>query len=714
MTQIHHRTCNICEAMCGLVMEHDGDKVLSIRGDENDSFSGGHICPKAVALNDIHEDPDRLRRPQRRAGDRWSDCSWDEAMGTIAERVVDIQQRHGNNAVAIYVGNPTVHNFSTLLFGVSLLEGLRTQNRFSATSVDQLPHMLASLKMFGHQLLLPVPDVDRCETMLMLGANPLVSNGSLMTAPNIKKRLTALTRRGKLVVIDPRFTETAKLANVHHYIRPGSDGLLLAALCHELYATDRVRPGRLEAFTHGIESLREIVKPFTPDAVAGPTGIAAKEIRGIAKALSDSPRPCVYGRVGVCTQRFGGLNGWLVNALNVLLGSLDAVGGMMFTRPAVDLVSLGARIGQQGHFDKGRSRVRGLPEFNGEYPVVTLADEITTPGDGQIRALITMAGNPVLSTPNGQQLDKALGQLEFMASIDIYRNETTRHADYILAPTSQLEQSHYDLAFHMLAVRNTAKYSAPLFAPPPDSKADWQILLELSTRIMVQRGGTGAGVLGKLATMGLGKLGPDGVLNQLLRWGSYGKGLFGDGLDLQTLKDAPSGIDFGALEPCLPDRLYTSDKFIELVPSEITRDMARLEAELDNQPNGTLMLIGRRQLRTNNSWLHNTLRMVKGRNRCTLIMHSDDAASRGLQHGADVVIETRVGTVTAPLHVTDDIMPGVVSLPHGFGHDKEGMKLEIAERHAGVSVNDLTDDSLHCDLTGTAALNGVPVDVRMA
>ena len=446
--------------MCGVIIEHDGGRVLDIRGDDDDPLSHGHICPKAVALKDLHEDADRLRKPQRRIGDRWEDVTWEEAFGDIAERAARIQREHGKDAMGIYVGNPTVHNTGALLGGIGLFESLGTFNRFSATSVDQLPHMLASLEMFGHQLMMPVPDVDRSSYLLMLGANPLVSNGSIMTAPGIKRRLRELQRRGgKLVVVDPRRTETAAMASEHLFIRPGTDGLFLAALAQVLYAEDRLKPGRLRPLTRGFDDLRGLVAPFTPEAVAGPTGIDAVAIRRIARDLAEAERPCVYGRMGICTQRFGGVNAWLVNALNVLLGSLDQVGGMMFTKPAIDLVKVGTLIGQQGHFAKGYSRISGLPEFNGEYPAVVLAEEIATPGEGQIRGLITLAGNPVLSVPNGRRLDSALGELDLMVSIDLYRNETTRHAHYILPPISPLESGPYDLALHAFTVRNTSAWS---------------------------------------------------------------------------------------------------------------------------------------------------------------------------------------------------------------------------------------------------------------
>jgi anaerobic selenocysteine-containing dehydrogenase len=708
----HHRTCNLCEAMCGLVIEHDGARVQSIRADEDDVLSRGHICPKAVALQDIHEDPDRLRAPQRRGERGWESCDWESALDTCAARIAEIQERHGPSSVAVYFGNPTAHNTGALLYSLFLMAVLKTKNRFSATSCDQLPHMLAGLEMFGHQVLMPVPDVDRTDYLLMLGANPIVSGGSIMSAPGFKKRIGALHQRGgRLVVVDPRRTETAALADRHVPIRPGTDGLFLAALVRTLFDEGLARPGRLATFTDGIDELREHVRPFTPEAVAASTGIDAAVIRDIARSFAAAPRAACYGRVGMCTQRFGGLNAWLVNALNVVTGNLDRAGGMMFGRPAVDLVRAATLFGESGHFDVWKSRVRGLPEFGGELPAFALAEEIETPGDGRIRALITVAGNPVLSTPAGAQLGAALDKLDFMVSLDLYRNETTCHAHYILPPTSQLEQGHYDLALLAFAVRNTAKYSPPLFAPPAGAKADWQILVELGSRILGRRGSLWSPVA-RLARAGLTRLGPEGALDFFLRRGPYGKS---HGLDLARLQAEPHGVDLGPLEACLPRRLNTPRKRIRLVPPRLAVDLARLEATLDERPGrGELLLIGRRQLRTNNSWLHNSLRMVKGQDRCTLLMHPDDAAARGLVSGQRVGVRSRVGRVVAPLQLSDAMMRGVVSLPHGFGHALPGVGLAVASRHAGVSVNDLTDPALYDELSGTAALNGVPVDVGAA
>jgi anaerobic selenocysteine-containing dehydrogenase len=711
---LHFRTCNLCEAMCGIAIEVEGGAIRSIRGDADDPFSRGHICPKAVALQDVHSDPDRLRLPLRRVGSGWEEISWDQALALAANRLASIQGLHGRNAVAVYQGNPMVHNHGALLFAQLLVRTLRTRSCFSATSVDQLPHMLASLLMFGHQLLLPVPDIDRTGFLLMLGANPLVSNGSLMTAPGVEKRLKAIRARGgRIVVVDPRRTETAALADRHLAIRPGADAFLLLAILHTLFAEGRLRPGRLDSFSDGLRTIAAAVKPFPPEAVSEATGLPAAAIRELARDFAAAPSAVAYGRVGVSTQEFGALCCWLVNVLNVVTENLDRVGGAMFPRPAVDLVAFADRIGKRGHFDKGRSRVRGLPEFGGEYPVAALAEEIETPGPSQIRALLTLAGNPVLSTPNGGRLSRALEQLDFMVSVDLYLNETSRHAHLILPPTFALEHDHYDVVFHALAVRNTAKHSPALFEPAPGARHDWQILLELSERLTAERGGSSLASRASHAV--LRRLGPRGLIAWLLRMGPYGAGLlpFGRGLTLKKLEALPHGIDLGPLEPCFPDRLFTENRRIALAPPRLVADLGRLSlamVPLRRPPEG-LRLIGRRDLRSNNSWMHNSERLVKGPDRCTLLMHPDDAAARGLADGQRVQIRSRVGALVAPLEVTDAMRPGVVSLPHGWGHGREGTRLATANAHAGVSVNDLTDDQAVDALSGNAAFSSVSVEV---
>ena len=714
MPRTHFRTCSLCEAMCGLAVEVEGDQILSIRGDEDDVFSHGHICPKAVALKDLHEDPDRLRRPLRRRGSDWEEIGWDAALDLAAERLLEVQRNHGRHAVAVYQGNPTVHNYGALLYGQMLVRALGTRSRFSATSVDQLPHMLASLLMFGHQLLFPVPDVDHTSFLLVLGANPLVSNGSMMTAAGIERRLRALRARGgRLVVVDPRRTETAAMADSHLVIRPGTDALLLLALLQVVFAENLAHPGRLAPMLSGLDEVQAAVRELPPERVAAATGISAEDIRALARAFAQSPSAVAYGRVGVSTQELGGVCQWLLYVLNAVTGNLDRTGGAMFTNPAVDLVALGDRIGQRGHFAKGHSRVRGLPEFGGEWPAAVLAEEMETPGPGQIRAFVCLAGNPVLSTPNGARLERALPGLEFMVSVDPYLNETSRHAHLVLPPVSPLERDHYDLVFHGLAVRNTARYSPALFAPPPDAREDWQILHGLAQRIGARRGGQG--VASRLMTRAAGRLGPRGILALLLRTGPHGRGLrpWGHGLTLKALEAAPHGVDLGPLTPALPEALRTADRRLALAPPALMADLARVRARMATaERESALSLIGRRDLRSNNSWMHNSARLTRGPEPCTLLMHPGDASARGLVHGDRVDVRSRAGQVEATLTVTDAMRPGVVSLPHGWGHDRPGTRLGVAAQRPGVSLNDVTDEREVDALCGTAVLNGVPVEVE--
>jgi len=719
MTVEHIRTCNLCEALCGLRIEVDGERIVSIRGDDEDPFSRGHICPKAPALAELHDDPDRLRTPMRRTAHGWEELGWDEALDEAARRIHEVQERHGRDAMAVYVGNPNVHNLGALVFGPRFLRRLRTKNRYSATSVDQLPHMLASYLMLGHQLLLPVPDVDRTSLMVVLGANPLVSNGSLMTAPGMARRLRALRERGgRLVVIDPRRTETAARADQHLFIRPGTDALLLLGMLHTIFAEDRVRLRHLREVVDGVEQLRALVRDYSPEVVAPRCGIEAPVIASLARALAEAEAAVCYGRIGTSTQLHGGVCTWLVYALNIVTGHFDHPGGFMLTTPAVDPIgTLGGLVGP-GSFGRWRSRVRGLPEFAGELPVATLADEILTEGKGQVRGLVTVAGNPVLSTPNGARLARGLEQLESYVAVDFYLNESTRHAHLVLPPTSPLERSHYDLVLHVLAVRNTAKLSPPLFQAGPGQRHDWQILHGLTTRLSKLRGNQPLGE--RITDEAMRRLGPERIVDLGLRMGPYGvkaRGL--SMLSLAALRRQPHGVDLGPLEPRLPGRLPKGR--IELVPALMVDGLARLRAELleprptniDDSARATepLQLIGRRQLRTNNSWMHNVPGLVSGKPRCTLLMHPDDARARSLEDGDEVSIESRVGRVIAPLTLTTDMMPGVVSLPHGFGHGHPGVRMRVAQAHAGVSLNDLTDETRIDALSGNAALSGVPVTV---
>jgi len=713
MPEPHYRTCTLCEAMCGIRVETEGQRVVEIRGDDQDPFSRGHICPKALGLKDLHEDPDRLRTPLKRVGERFEPISWDEALDTVARQLLRVQKAHGRNAVAVYQGNPTVHNLGSMIFSPFFVASLRTRACFSATSVDQLPHMLAAYAMFGHQLAIPLPDVDRTDFMLILGANPAVSNGSLMTAPGIEARLRGIRARGgSVVLVDPRRTETAKLASEHHFIRPGTDALFLMAMLHTLLRERLTTLAHLRDVSTGFEELERLAAPFSPEAVSAHVGISEEVISGLALKLARTERAVVYGRMGTSTQDFGGLCAWLINVLNAVTGHLDSVGGAMFTRPAIDPFTAG--VYGRGHFNRHQSRVRNLPEFSGELPVSALAEEIETPGQGQIRALISSCGNPVLSTPNGARLEQVLPQLDFMVSVDMYLNETSRHANIILPPASPLEREHYDLAFHVLAVRNTAKYSDPVWPRPADARHDWEIWNELWWRMElrpVQR------VLAKARALTLATLGPRGIVDLLLRTGPHGLRAGRKGLSVARLRASRHGIDLGPLVPILKLRLRQGRQKLALAPSIFVQDVPRLLGVLRAPVDAKgLVLIGRRQLRSNNSWLHNSERLIKGPARCTLQMHPADAAKRGLRAGGDVEITSRVGHLRVPLEITESLMEGVVSLPHGFGHLRQTkgarVALRIATAHAGESINDLTDDHRVDALTGNASFSGLPVQVR--
>jgi anaerobic selenocysteine-containing dehydrogenase len=703
----HFATCTLCEAACGVAIEVDGSRVLSIRGDVDDPFSRGYICPKAAALGDLHDDPDRLRRPMIRDGTAWREASWDEALDRVVLQLASIRNSHGLDAIAVYQGNPTAHNLGLMTIGQLALRGLGTRNLYSASSADQLPHMLAAHHMFGDGLLMPVPDLDRTDFFLCIGANPLVSNGSIMTAPNMRKRLHDIRARGgRVVVVDPRRSETAAVADQHLFIRPGTDALFLLSMIHVIFAERLERPGSL---ADGIDDLKRVAGQFSPEETAAATGIAADEVRGLARAFA-AARGAAYGRIGICTQEFGATASWLLYALNVACGRLDEPGGMMFTTPAVDVERLAKLVGLATGFGRWRSRVRGLLEYGGELPVAALAEEIETEGPGQVRALLVSAGNPVLSTPDGGRLDRVLPRLQFMAAIDPYLNETTRHAHVILPPTSPLERSHYDVALNSYAVRNGAKFSTAVFEHGPDQRHDWEICLELWTRL-------GRGLPGKLAgavtRRVLRRIGPEGLLDLALRLGPHGLRRGRHGLSLRKLRDAPHGIDLGALEPRLPERLRTGDKRVHVAPPLFLADVPRLRARAAAST-PELVLIGRRHLHSNNSWCHNAGRLVKGKPRCVLLMNRRDAERRQIADGDSVSIVSRTGRIEVPAELSDDMMPGVVSLPHGWGHGRDGVRLQVAARAAGASLNDVTDGTAIDPLSGNAAFSGLPVQVERA
>ena len=737
-TRTVFRTCPLCEATCGLEIAMDGRQVVRIRGDRDDVFSHGFICPKGSTLKQLQEDPDRLRRPQIRRGSEWKEVSWDDAFAEVQQGLEGVWERHGREAVAIYLGNPNVHNLAGQLYLRPLIKALGTNNRFSASSVDQLPKHVSAGLMFGGPLLMPIPDLDRTDHLLMLGANPYESNGSLCTAPDFPGRLEAIQERGgKVVVVDPRRSKTAAKASEHVSIRPGTDAHLLCAIAQTIVAEERVDVGRLAEHLNGLAELPQVLAPFTPDAVAPVCGIDADTIRRMARELCDAEAAAVYGRIGTHTAEFGTIAAWAVDVVNVLTGNLDRPGGAMFPLPAA-----GRRPGEAGGpgwaMGRWESRVKGFPERIGEFPVATLADEIETPGQGQVRALVTVAGNPVLSTPNSGRLDAALASLEFMVSVDVYRNETSRHADVILPPPSPLERSHYDIAFYGLAVRNVANWSPPVLDLEPGMIPEAEILARLALIAAGQGSDADPAIVDDLLLTGLlasirksepeligdrddaaildllhGDTAEARVIDLMLRAGPYGEG-FGadpDGLSLEKLESNPHGIDFGALEPRLPEVLDTESGCVELTPQAIVEDLGRLAHSLDRNGDG-MVLVGRRHVRSNNSWMHNIDVLMKGKPRCTLQIHPDDAARLGVADGGTARVTSRVGTVEAPVEITPDIRVGVVSLPHGWGHDVDGTSMSIAAAKPGVNSNVLTDETAVDALSGNAVLNAIPVDVE--
>jgi anaerobic selenocysteine-containing dehydrogenase len=708
----HFSTCTLCEAACGVAIEVDGKRVVSIRGDTEDPFSKGYICPKAAALADLHDDPDRLRRPMLRSGGGWRETSWDDAFDRVVHGLEGIRKAHGPDAVAVYQGNPTAHSLGLLTFGQLLLRNLGTRNLYSASSADQLPHMVAAHHMFGDGLMMPVPDLDHTEFFLCIGANPLVSNGSIMTAPNMRGRIEAIRKRGgRVVVVDPRRSETAAVADDHLFIRPGTDALFLLSMLHVIFTERLATAGRLDSITDGLSALHEAAIEFPPETTAAATGLAPLRVREVARAFAVA-RGAAYGRVGLCTQEFGATSSWLLYALNLVCGRLDERGGMMFTTPAVDVERLSNVVRMTAGFDRWRSRVRQLPEYGGELPVATLADEIETAGPGQVRGLVVSAGNPVLSTPDGGRLDRLLPRLEFMVAIDPYLNETTRHAHVVLPPTSSLERSHYDVALLGYAVRNVAKFCAPVFEREPESRHDWEICLELWTRLGLP--GVPLGPAGKVAGRAIRRIfrrvGPEGLVDVALRAGPYGLRRGRGALSMAALRASPHGIDLGPLQPRLPARLRTSDGRIHAAPRLFLDDLHRLRTRMTTAA-PELVLIGRRHLHSNNSWCHNAPRLVKGPSRCVLLINPRDAALRGIEHGDVVALSSRTGRIEVTAATTDEMMEGVVSLPHGWGHNHDGVQLRVARATSGASVNDVTDTNVIDPVSGNAGFSGLPVAI---
>ena len=741
-----YRICPFCEACCGLELTLNDNRIEAVRGHEADVFSKGYICPKGVAIKELHRDPDRLRAPLIKRNGRFETATWAEAYALIAARLPPILAQQGRDAVAVTLGNPVAHKLSLLVYGARLIRSLATKNIFSASTLDQMPKQLSSGLMYGGWFSVPVPDVERSDLLIVLGANPAASNGSLWTVPDFRGKAKALRARGgQLIVIDPRRSETADLADRHLFVRPGGDAFLLLGMLHSLFAAREQHPlrlGRLTEHTNGLDDVIDaiLIPEFAPEAMAARCGIDATVIRQLTRQLADTPHAALYARIGTCTQEFGTLNSWLVDVINLVTGHLDEEGGAMFPKAAAFAANTQGKPGSGRGVPLGRhrSRVAQAPEVFGELPITCLAEEIETAGPGQVKALITLGSNPVLSAPNGARLGAALKSLDFMVSIDIYLNETTHHADVILPGRSPLEDGHYDVAFPQFSYRNHARYSPPILAAAADHPPEWETLLRLTAivtgqpwdgdlhamdddffngEVRRQAGPYAEAIIAAMAQAPENPRGPERFIDFALRAGPYGDqfGMKPQGVSLAKLKAAPDGIDLGALTPRMPEILRTPSGKIELAPPVLLADLARVKADAA-RPAPPLVVIGRRQVRSNNSWMHNLPLLAKGPFRCTLLMHPHDAAARGLVAGDTVRIRSaanRAGIV-APLEMSDEVMRGVVSLPHGWGHDQPDTQLRVAAERPGANLNALLDENRRDPLSGNAVLSGVEVEIEKA
>jgi len=705
-----YRTCHLCEAMCGLEIEIKDNTVYSIKGHKEDVYSEGHICPKGVALKDLHEDPNRLKEPVKKTPDGWEKISWDEAYDIVEKNFKRIRKKYGKNSLATYTGNPTVHNTGTALTLYDTINAIDTKNRYASHSLDSVPVFLVNQMMFGHAMLAPVPDIDNIDYLLIIGANPIASNGSFMSTPNIKGKIKAIqNKKGKVVVIDPRKTETAKKASEHYKIIPESDVLLLLAVINEIFKRDSVAKSRALTFTDNLDLLKELVQDYSIEEIASLTGISGNQIHHIVSDLLSHTNSVVYGRLGVNTQSYGTLCQWLINCINILIGSMDEVGGMLFTLPAIDYVKLMAHESKMFRY---KSRVSSYHEIVGEYPTATLADEILTKGDGQVRGLLTIAGNIARSAPNSNLVEKALSNLEFMVSVDMYINETTKYADIILPPAVGLETMHYSFVLHMVATRNTTKFSPAPLTISHTQRYDWQIMSELQRRFI------SGNIFRKLKNNFISRLNPETKLDLALKTGPYG--IWGgrlfkkNGLSLNRLKKHKEGIELSNLKPLFPDRLFTKNKRIEIAPDVFIKELNNVKELLKpvKPTEYPLKLIGRRHLRSNNSWMHNLPLLEGGSRTCTVLLHPEDAEKFQVDDGKVIEVYSEFGSINIEAEITTDVISGTICIPHGWGHNSENVQMDVATRNAGSNVNKLMDHKRLDSLSYNMAFNGQPVSIR--
>jgi anaerobic selenocysteine-containing dehydrogenase len=725
--QVHRRACHLCESMCGLRVTVQGDQVLQIRADPDNAFSRGHICPKGTTLGDLHHDPDRLRQPMVRSGSLWQTASWEAAFERIEELAEGVRARHGSDAFAFYGGNMSKSGFDTSRYTTLLVRQGRFAQRFSSSSVDQLPKNVSNFLMYGDMWKMPIPDIDRTDLLVIFGGNPAASKGSIFAHRDVMGAIKALRARGgRVVVVDPVRTGTAQVADEWISIRPGSDAALLLAMVHVLFAEGRVRLKHLQGQVNGLGELRTACAPFTPERVSHFTGVPADTVVALVRSISDAARAAVYGRIGTCTQEFGTLASWLIDVVAALTGNLDAVGGSLWSTQVAPHLALTPALPTNAPLVGAPNRVRGVPGILGQYPASCLAEEIDTPGQGQVHGLVTLGCNPVLSAPGSRRLDAALPLLDCMVSVDLYRNETTRHAHVILPALSPLEQPHWDVWSWPFSLTIGGHYS-PALVSPGDRPEEWRVLARLGAIVggnpkadleamddayfaaMCQQ----TGVDPAMALRALPQHGGGRILDLCIRTAALGDqfGRKPEGLSLQSFMQQPDGIVLGTAGPQGSAAIKTPSGRIELAPTHMLADLPRLEQAMRREP-PALVLVSRRHLRSLNSWMHNVDALVSGKDRCNLHMHPQDAARLQITEDAQVQVSSESGTLTVAVEINRDIRPGVVSLPHGWGHGATGTQTTVAAHHAGVNINLLSPGRLVDAASGNAVLNGIPVRVE--
>ena len=739
-TRVHLRQCPVCECMCGLEVHLDAeDHVKVIRPDRDDVWSNGFICPKGTTLGRLHEDPDRIRVPMIREGSpddpQWRQATWDEAFARCEELLHGVLDEHGIEAMTAFIGNPAGHSFSLSRYGALLMGQAGFPMIYSAGTVDQWPKNVSSVLMYGNMWKIPTVDIAHTDLWIIMGGNPQASGGSLLASPDQLAQIDGIKARGgQVIVIDPRRTITADHASEWIPIVPGTDAALLLAMANVIFAEVLHSLGAVDGLVEGVEAVREACASYTPERVEAFCKVPAATIRRLARALAGARAGGLYGRIGLCNQEFGTLASWMVDVVNIIAGQFDKQGGMLFGTPAGEpfVWKLDTALTGAPEFGRWRSRVRGAPEVLGQVPCSCLAEEIATPGDGQIRALINIAANPALSVPDSQHLEDSLPLLDCMIAIDCYMNETTRFAHVILPAPSPLESPHFDELMWAWSIGTASKWSDQLFDTPEGYVPEWEIMARLGWLC------TGAadadfdfaalddgffavmcGMYGRDPETTLPLYdhgGPERMIDLQLRMGPWGDryGEVPDGLNLERVKAAEHGVDLGPMQPGrAAEVIGTPSGRIELAPEYILSDLPRLDAALERDPD-SLVLVSRRNIKSKNTWMHNVKVLVKAGNRCTLLMHPEDAADAGLVDEAIALVSSEAGSVEVPVEISDEMMPGVVSLPHGWGHDRPGTRLSVAREHAGINSNLLAPGHFVDVLSGNQAVNGIPVQVVRA